>query len=104
MNWTDVSKEKPQESVKYFFKIYYGNNAEEKLVGYYYNKKGKEYFSEAFDGETYKLEELTECYWLDETPEDWESLEKKFNKDFSTLTDKPMVGYDVIKWFRNYLQ
>jgi hypothetical protein len=66
MKWTDVSKEKPQEGVKYFFKIYYGNNAEEKLVGYYYNKKGKEYFSEAFDGETYSLEELTECYWLKE--------------------------------------
>jgi hypothetical protein len=62
----DINKEKPQEGVKYFFKIYYGNNAEEKLVGYYYNKKGKEYFSEAFDGETYSLEELTECYWLKE--------------------------------------
>jgi hypothetical protein len=101
MKWTDISKEKPQEGVKYFFKIYYGNNAEEKLVGYYYNKKGKEYFSEAFDGETYKLEELTECYWLDETPEDWESLEKKFNGDFNLSNDKPMIGFDVIKWFRD---
>lgn len=42
-----------------------------------------------------------EYYWLDETPEDWESLEKKFNEDFSTLTDKPMVGYDIIQWFRD---
>jgi hypothetical protein len=103
MNWIDISKEKPQEGVKYFFKIYYGNNAEEKLVGYYYNKKGKEYFSEAFDGETYNLEELTECYWLDETPEDWEALEKQFNKDFSTLTDKPMVGYDIVQWLKEKL-
>jgi len=42
-------------------------------------------------------------YWLDEPPEDWEALEKKFNGDFSTLTDKPRIGYDIVQWFKENL-
>ncbi len=63
-------------------------------------KKGALFYDE--DTEVL-LKNCEDCYWLDETPEDWEALEKKFNKDFSTLTDKPMVGYDVIQWFKEKL-
>jgi hypothetical protein len=105
MNWVDINKEKPQEGVKYFFKIYYGNNAEEKLVGYYYNKKGKEYFSEAFDGETYKLEELTECYWLKEESKElnWQVLEEKFCKEWNKriFANNRMQYWEINQWYKD---
>ena len=102
MKWENINTEKPQEDIKYFFKIYYANSMEEKIVGYYYKERGKEFISEAFDGGTYRLEELAECYWLKED-EDWNLLEKQFNEDFNTLTDKPKTGYDVVQWFKKKL-
>jgi len=41
-------------------------------------------------------------YWLDETPEDFDSLERQFNKDFG-IHNKPIVGYDVIQWIKKKL-
>jgi hypothetical protein len=50
------------------------------------------------------IHECKEVYWLDETPEDWNLLEKQFNEDFNTLTDKPTTGYDVVQWIKEKLR
>jgi hypothetical protein len=101
MKWTDISKEKPQEGVMHFFRAT-ANEQEQKLVAYFCKYRTKEWLAIPFAGEEIGIDEFTSCYWLKEEI-DWESLEKKFNEDFSTLTDKPMVGYDVIQWFREKL-
>lgn len=105
MKWQDINTEKPQEDIKYFFKIYYANGMEEKIVGYYYKKKGKEFISEAFDGETYRLEELIECYWLKEESKelDWQLLEEKFCKEWNKriFANNRMQYWEINQWFKD---
>lgn len=68
------------------------------------------------------LDEDNIYYWLDEEPYgesnleaaklyvkskqniDWNLLEKQFNEDFNTLTDKPTTGYDVVQWIKKKLR
>ena len=101
MNWIDINEEKPKEGVMHFFKAA-ANGQEQKLVAYFCKYRTKEWLAIPFAGEEIGLDEFTSCYWLKEEV-DWNLLEKQFNEDFNTSDNKPMVGYDVIKWFKEKL-
>ena len=109
MKWIKASERLPElvkdyVNIKWVTKSYIHNGDCISFTGSHFNKdrNGIYFYFDADD--TLYLHECKEVYWLDETPEDWDLLEKQFNEDFNTLTDKPTTGYDVIQWIKKKLR
>jgi hypothetical protein len=103
MKWIKASERLPNIEQKVIWKFTYG--LYEKKQASVYTRLTIDNSLWLYDEDSIPtpITEIRNLEWLDETPEDWEALEKKFNEDFSTLTDKPMVGYDIIQWFKEKL-